>query len=314
MNWLHILSAMAASAVTTGTAEAPLPIDPANIETMKLENDRYQRYTVAVMIKDRGPYQFMIDTGAQATVISTDLADELGLYQRSPAVLVGMASRQNIETTVVPDLMLGSRRYHIYIAPLVESENIGGADGILGLDSLQGQRVLLDFNKNQILVADAKELGGNAGFEIIVRARDKLGQLIINDARVNGIDTAVIVDTGAQGSVGNMALFERLQRSRSLGETQMTDINGQQLSGEVREGRILEFGNVQLHNFPIVFADAPPFHALGLGDKPALILGMQELKVFRRVAIDFESRKVLFDLPRGMRGPNDLRLHGFGGF
>src|SRR5690606_26213533 len=163
---------------------------------------------------------------------------------------------------------------------------------------------------DEISVADASEIGRANGYEIIVRARSKLGQLIITDARVNGIATAVIVDTGAQGSIGNLALLERL-RGRDLGTTEMTDINGQQLSGTVREGRMLELGDVQLRNFPIVFTDSPPFHALGLGDKPALVLGMTELRNFRRVAIDFEKRRVLFDLPRSIRGP-DWRRSAFG--
>ena len=37
--------------------------------------------------------------------------------------------------------------------------------------------------------------------------------------------------------------------------------------------------------------------ALGLDKKPALMLGMRELRLFRRVAIDFAARKVFFDLP-----------------
>jgi hypothetical protein len=58
-------------------------------------------------------------------------------------------------------------------------------------------------------------------------------------------------------------------------------------------------GRVQLRNIPVLFADAPPFRVLGLSDKPALILGMEELRLFRRVAIDFKRRQILFDLPRG---------------
>jgi hypothetical protein len=52
-----------------------------------------------------------------------------------------------------------------------------------------------------------------------------------------------------------------------------------------------------VQNFPVLFADSRPFHTLGLADQPALILGMSELKLFRRVAIDFKTRRVLFDLP-----------------
>jgi hypothetical protein len=72
--------------------------------------------------------------------------------------------------------------------------------------------------------------------------------------------------------------------------------------GDVREGRTLELGRMELRDFPILFADSPSFHALGLGEQPALILGMSELRAFRRVAIDFEKRRVLFDLPRDVGG------------
>jgi hypothetical protein len=34
--------------------------------------------------------------------------------------------------------------------------------------------------------------------------------------------------------------------------------------------------------------------------KPALILGINALRLFRRVAIDFSKQEVLFDLPRGV--------------
>ena len=52
-----------------------------------------------------------------------------------------------------------------------------------------------------------------------------------------------------------------------------------------------------LGNTAIAFADAPPFRKLGLDKRPALFLGMTQLKLFRRIAIDFAMREVLFDLP-----------------
>jgi predicted aspartyl protease len=179
----------------------------------------------------------------------------------------------------------------------VEGAHIGDADGILGLDSLQNQRVLLDFANRQISVADAEDLGGNRGYEIVVKARELLGQLIITTARLDGVQVDVIVDTGAEGSVGNLALLDRLRRNRQLDDSVMTDINGQTLGGVVRVVRELNLGRANVQNFPVLFADSRPFHTLGLADQPALILGMSELKLFRRVAIDFKTRRVLFDLP-----------------
>ena len=300
MSWYYYLAALAAAGATA-TIEPGEPTASTDAEVLKMQRERFERMTVPVTIKGEGPFRFMIDTGAQATVLSIHLADRLELTERRTATLVGMASRRAVETTEIPEFGIGRRTLTIMTAPLVESGNIGGADVILGLDGLQGQRVLLDFVKQRMLVADADELGGNRGYEIIVRAQRSLGQLIIADALVNDVKTAVIIDTGAQASVGNMALLERLRRSRASGENTMTDINGQDLTGQVRICERLSIGEMNLTDIPILFVDTPPFDALGFADRPALILGMNELKLFRRVAIDFNKRQVLFDLPRGVR-------------
>jgi predicted aspartyl protease len=311
MQWIAVAGALAllATAAAAETAEpgqqAPAGAIPGEvaetqaivIDTIAMEIERYRRMTVPVTIMGEGPFDFMVDTGAQATVLSRDLADQLQLHDREQATLVGMASRRAVETTMVPDFTLGERSMTIRTAALVEGQNIGGADGILGLDSLQGQRVLLDFADGQMSVSDSLGSGGRGGYDIIVRAQERLGQLIIHRAEIDGVNVDVIVDTGAQGSVGNMALQERLRRRRQLDDAVMTDVNGVQISGETRVARQLQMGTAQVNNVVVSFADSPTFHALDLVDRPALILGMSELRLFKRVAIDFRSRRVLFDLP-----------------
>ena len=303
-----ILAAAAlATSLTGATAQAP-PQPDSTVDILEIERERYDRMTVPVTIQGQGPFDFLIDTGAQATVLSLALADELRLHDRDTATLVGMASSRTVETTPIDEFTLGSRSFYIREAALVEGANIGGADGILGLDSLQDQRVLIDFVNREIAIDDAKALGGNRGYEIIVKARQRLGQLIITHAVLDDVRVAVIVDTGAQGSVGNVALLKKLRRPRSQGSTAMTDVNGQVLQGEIKIARRLAMGRVTLSDFPILFADSPPFRSLGLADEPALILGMSELRAFRRVAVDFESRQILFDVPRDVRAFDSI--HG----
>ena len=277
------------------TAAAAVPLSLT--EVIALETERYRRLTVPVTIMGQGPYHFMIDTGAQATVLSRDLADSLQLFDRSPATLIAMASTRQVETISVERVGLGSREFTIQTAPLLDSVHIGGADGILGLDSLQHQRVLFDFENNTLAVADAEVLGGNRGFDIVVRARRQLGELVIHRALIDGVNVAVIIDTGAQGSVGNPVLQQRLRRARQQADTTMTDVNGVELTGQTRVARKLELGSAQIGNFAIVFANSPTFISLGLADEPAMVLGMAELRLFKRVAIDFESKQVLFDMP-----------------
>lgn len=307
MTWLNALPILALATAAISTPEAPpTPPTPADAEMIKLQKERNERVTVPVTIMGQGPFRFMVDTGAQATVVSSDLADRLGLTQRETATLIGIASRVPVETTGIPEFSLGGRQFYIRTAPIVEGANIGGADGILGLDSLQDQRVLIDFHKERIYVSDAKTAKSNRGYEIVVKARRKLGQLIITGARLNGVDVDVIVDTGAQGSIGNIALLEELRQPRSRGQNTMIDVNGSELTAEVRTGRKLEINNMSLTDLPIMFADSPTFEALGLEERPALILGISALRLFRRVAIDFSKQQVLFDLPRGVEGRQSM--------
>ena len=306
MIWLTLIGALTVAAAPGAPVmanEAPPVVQvPVPIEVFDFENERYRRMTVPVTIMGQGPFRFIIDTGAQATVISLALADQLELHDRRMAQLVGMNSVRDVAIARLPDVSLGSRSFPIERAPLVEAENIGIADGILGLDGLQGSRVLLDFESNEISVADQRQ--SRSGYEIVVRARRREGQLIIAQAELDGIRTAVVVDTGAQHSVGNAELLRRLRRARSLGDGLMTDINGVESSGNIRAAGQLQIGRARLSNLAIVFANSPTFHHLGLDDQPALLLGMSELRLFDRVAIDFRTREVLFDLPRNSGWPN----------
>lgn len=276
-------------------AESDLDTPP-NLEVIDLVREVHNRPIVSVMIGEQGPFRFVVDTGAQATVLSQTLADRLELQDRSRATLVGISSRMDVHVAPLLGLQLGNRIFDIERVPLVPAENLGGADGILGLDSLQDQRVLMDFRRNSFEIADAQSLGGNRGYDIVVRAKRKLGQLVITSADIDGVRVAVIVGTGAQGSVGNIALQQRL-RGRDAGEARMTDINGVEETSNMRLARSVSIGRARITNVPVAFADSPSFEALGLSDQPAMVLGMNELRLFRRVAIDFKERRILFDLP-----------------
>lgn len=252
--------------------------------------------TVPVTIAGRGPYHFMIDTGAEATVVTHGIEAELRLPSAGRALLVAAASQQMVDLVALDGLELGSRTIDNIAAPVLERQNIG-ADGILGLDSLQGLRVLLDFRDQSVAVASAAELGGNKGYEIIVRARQHDGQLLISNAMVDGVRTAVVIDTGAQSSVGNLALRKSL-RARLEGTSISADVHGNLLTGNLGLIGHLSIEGMSLNNVGVTFADSPTFEALGLESKPALMLGMQHLRMFERVAIDFDTKRILFDLPR----------------
>lgn len=275
---------------------APLPDDPA-AQMVQSQTDRYLRMTVSVTIEGHGPFEFLVDTGSEATVITDRVQQQLALKPAGSAVVVGMASRAPVDLVSLDGLEFAERVFDGLEAPLLAASNVG-ADGILGLDTLQDLRVLIDFRSGTIAVNDAEALGGNKGYDIVVRARRKLGRLIITEATVDRVRTAVILDTGAQTSIGNMALMRKL-RARSRETVRNKDVNGQDIIGSLDLARLLSIGDMHLTNVAIMFADGPAFTQLGMAERPAMILGMRDLRVFDRVAIDFATRQVLFDAPRG---------------
>jgi len=205
-----------------------------------------------------------------------------------------------VQTVYVPSLTLGKRSYDSLISPTFRAANIG-ADGVLGLDSLQGQRILFDFVERRISVEDTSEkLRSRSLREIVVTARRRSGQLIFTNATIGGVRTSVIIDTGGELSIGNKALQRRLRlKSSALEQTSLVDVTGRSIIADYGIAEELLIGRARFGVIPIAFADIAPFKALRLNKKPALFLGMDALRQFDRLAIDFANRKIYFLLPEG---------------
>lgn len=278
-------------------ASSAAPSIETQTEVVEGMADRYNRMTVPVTIEGQGPFHFMIDTGAQATVVTRGLTEKLDLKPVGAATIIAMGSVKPVQMVRLDGLEFAQRVLDDIDAPMLEERHVG-ADGILGLDSLQDMRVLIDFRSDTIAVDTAEQLGGNKGYEIVVRARHRLGRLIITSADIDGVKTSIVLDTGAQGSFGNDKLKQRL-RARKLDAVSSTDVHGATFFGQRHLVDSLRIQDIELTNVPITFADSPAFAALGLDSRPALILGMRDLRLFDRVAIDFASRRVLFDVPTG---------------
>jgi hypothetical protein len=73
-------------------------------------------------------------------------------------------------------------------------------------------------------------------------------------------------------------------------------VTGETVNLQVARIAELRLGPVLFRDVPIAFADVPPFKLFGLSGEPALLLGTDLVGTFRRVSLDFRSRKVRFQL------------------
>lgn len=77
----------------------------------------------------------------------------------------------------------------------------------------------------------------------------------------------------------------------------LSSVTGQSIPATMVAGHSFTVQQAKISNVLIAFTDTTTFAALSLQRKPAILLGMRELRTFKRVAIDFGKRNILFDLP-----------------
>ncbi len=262
-----------------------------------------ERMTVPVQIAGAGPFRFVIDTGAQRTVIGRELAGRLGLPAGGDIRLTAMTGTSSVPTVVIPSISistLGGKRIH---APALEERHLG-ASGLLGIDSLQGHSVGIDFDRRVMAVTPAtrrpSRLRREPG-EVVVRARSLFGQLVVTDAYVGAQRVRVVLDTGSSVTIGNEALRRRVARKGEAGQPiHMLSVTGETLTAPYGTIARVKLGPVTIESLPVAFFDVTPFARFGLADKPAMLLGMDALRLFRRVDIDFANREVRMLLPRNV--------------
>lgn len=306
---LMLTTAWLATSVTAQTPP-PQPLPDAPAETLGIGTDRNERMTVPVQIDGKGPYAFVVDTGAERTVISRELAGTLKLGSGGSAQLHSMTGEGSVDMVIIPTLSVTADQVRGIRAPALAQAHLGAA-GMLGIDSLKKNRVLLDFTKQTMTVsASGKRVVRSDPDEIIVTAKSRFGQLILADADVDGNAVSVIIDTGAQVSVGNMALRRKVfgrNPKRVLPQVELISVTGGRMMAEYARIEKIKIGGVTLTDMPVAFADAHPFKKFELSKKPALLLGMNALRAFDRVAVDFANRRVHFLLPDGaVRNDNTL--------
>jgi len=296
---MSVLTAMLALASPAGHA-TPQPATGTGVSApppMVLDagQDRLKRMTVDVFINGQGPFPFAVDTGAERTAVSASLAKRLGLVADRSARLHSIAGVDTVRTAHVATLQIGSRRVDGIRAPILPDGPLGVA-GLLGIDALTNQRVVMDFVDERMSVRPSATRDPRDRDTIVVTARRRFGQLVLVDASVDGQRVYAIVDSGSQVTVGNAALRQRLSRRKRGADTptEIIGVTGLTLPANYSVLPEMKIGSVKLGNIPIVYSDAHPFKKFGLTDKPALLLGTDLLRAFERVSLDFDTKKVRF--------------------
>ena len=211
-----------------------------------------------------------------------------------------MTDRNIVDRVKIASLAFGPSTIPDLEVPALLESNLGG-DGMIGIDALVRQRLMMDFENRVIKVEDARLPEPHYTDEIVITARLSHGQLILTQVKAGGLPLQAVIDTGSEITVGNLALRDKLLRSNRnsrVWTVATTGVTGKTVDLQLGQVRQLKVGSITLNDIPIAFADVPPFKVFGLQDEPALLLGTDILENFRRISLDFAARKVRFQLRR----------------
>ena len=151
-----MLALILSLAVAAGAPETPPPVE----QNVALGTDRTDRMTVPVSVAGSEEMPFVIDTGAERTVISRQLAARLNLPKGPVRNLMTVTGSGKVDTVIVPSLELSGSKVREIEAPALDEAHLGAGDGRLG-----GR---LGFGGGQVA---AGPQGGGQGFHPFTIAR-----------------------------------------------------------------------------------------------------------------------------------------------
>jgi hypothetical protein len=195
-----------AAAARAGRLDQPGPDPPPPGTTgTRLETafDEALRMTVPVHLDSRGPFQFVVDTGANRTVVGVETAARCSLPATArPRCTASWDPARAAGEGAAP--AGGQVQSHNLSLPVLPKASLG-ADGLLGIDVLKGRRMELNFRANTFEIGPRRR-GRRSGAAsdtripdpakgIVVPAQYRSGQLVIFDADVGGIPVRAFLDS-----------------------------------------------------------------------------------------------------------------------
>ena len=270
--------------------------------------DRVHRSTVPVFINDRGPFRFAVDTAASASVVADDLVEAVGIEPAGQLDMHTVIGLERVPAVRARTLASGSLSVEDARMAVGSRPGLIGLDGLLGLDLLANQRLVMRF-RGQGRSSINRSRPDHDQFLGVVRPRVRFqppqgggAELMVVNALVRGQQVQAIVDTGAQVTLINPALAAAAEarpfqsRSASTGDMLVQSPTGRAALAQAMIVSSVHFDELVLDRLAVLMGDFHIFRLLGLADTPAMLMGVDVLGAFERVVIDLKRGEIIMDV------------------
>lgn len=275
----------------------PALVTPEPLYAAPASADRSGRILADVEVNGRGPYRFIIDTGANRSALSPRLLRQLDLQLLTGESrrLHGVTGSATLPWVKVDSLRVGEIVLAPGPMPVLNGSVFADAEGILGVEGLQDSRIVVDFDAGRVEITPSAGQRMPRGY-LRVRVRLERGGLLMTDGKVGRLPVQVIIDTGAEHTLGNAALRDALAKQigqrGSRVENTIFGATPDTAPGIAFQVPTVQVGDVRLRNLPVTFGDLHVFSVWGLDSQPALLVGMDILGSLRQLVIDYKLQEL----------------------
>jgi|SRR6516225_964211 hypothetical protein len=247
---------------------------------------------VEIKINGKGPYRFILDTGAVTTVVSDELSRELSLTPPAGVQVASVGGGPAPAIVVIHDLLIGDARLEGMIAAVMPLGGLlNGEDaprGILSAANFRGCLLTYNYPGKRISIKRGA-LEAADSRSIFQYSEDQVLPTV--PARIAGHDTQVHLDTGSPfGLVLPVKFLAELPLASQPHEAGRVRTGGGEFPvSTARVDGTIELGKYKLELGEVRFSDARPGPGPSIGN-----LGYEVLRHFV-VTLDSKNRRIKID-------------------
>jgi predicted aspartyl protease len=215
---------------------------------------------VPVLINEEGPFEFLLDTGTNTTIITPELARQLNLRATGNISLITLAGAEVVPRSVLDSLALGTKSIKCLEVLFDDLRDVRGVDakicGVLGQNFLSQFNYLLSYRERHVEFEEDGEMESRfAGTRLAVEQHE--GKQIISSQSTARRQKALrlALDSGASHLVIFASARDKLELKRDAPEGFLTSMNATGNHVTLRRLLNLQIGSERIVNLSVALIE-----------------------------------------------------------
>jgi predicted aspartyl protease len=253
---------------------------------------------IPVEVNDHGPFDFILDTGAGTSLLSTQLADKIKVKVLGSKQGQSAGGAVSVSLAKAGSVSVGEARLTDVDVGIVDLSHIGTAvgariDGDLGYNFLRHFRISIDYEKSQLRFDDPRRIDvyhRGARTQVPLHLADPAKPLILVDVHANRKGPfRFAIDTGTSTSAITPELAKKLGiMGEPIGKGTTAGAQVAVTAGMMSSFRV---GDARVENMAVVMADFFGVLSEAVGTKLDGIVGYNFLRNYE-VIIDYPNERL----------------------